>query len=403
VLPYTRETRPAFNEIEVQLPAPYEASLSERTRTHLITSSWVEPAQSGRIRGFDGLRAIAFLLVFASHKINFQQADSIGDVGVWLFFVLSGFLITRILARSRIDIESGASTIRSGLANFYLKRTSRIFPPYYLLLGSAAALHLYLTIDNFRSTERLTYFLFGTNILIATHGYWPGDFGHFWSLAVEEQFYLLFAPFVLFVPRKNTIGVCVAIIAVSLMTKITMEDLGSSPLAIDVNSFVNFGLLAFGGIIGLTASVPPCSWLCSGTAQLFMLGFYLSLPTAFGTYPVWPVLGKASAILAGILLLQIFTGQKTWFVAVLESAPLRKIGRASYGAYLIHHFIHFETIGHALDHLGVEIDATASLKTLTELAMTLALAALSWRYFESPIISLAARSVPQALTRRRPH
>src|SRR5262249_25557857 len=158
----------------------------------------------------------------------------------------------------------------------------------------------------------------------------------------------------------------------SLLTKITMEALGAPALAIDVNSLVNFGLLAFGGIIGLTASAPPGSWLCSGTAQLFMLGFYLSLPTSFGTDPFLPVLGKASAILAGILLLQIFAGQQTWFVAILESAPLRSIGRVSYGAYLIHHFIHFKMIGHGLDHLGVKIDVTTSLEALTELAMTLA-------------------------------
>jgi peptidoglycan/LPS O-acetylase OafA/YrhL len=83
------------------------------------------PVGHGRIRGFDGLRAIAFLLVFASHKIHLQQLDSFGDIGVWLFFVLSGFLITRILASSRIEIETGLCTVSNSLGDFYLRRGRR--------------------------------------------------------------------------------------------------------------------------------------------------------------------------------------------------------------------------------------------------------------------------------------
>ncbi len=71
--------------------------------------SMQQQTEGARILGFDGLRAIAFTLVFLSHKITFADAGPFGHVGVWLFFVLSGFLITRILADERTRIEQGSA------------------------------------------------------------------------------------------------------------------------------------------------------------------------------------------------------------------------------------------------------------------------------------------------------
>jgi peptidoglycan/LPS O-acetylase OafA/YrhL len=350
------------------------------------------PMEGGRIRGFDGLRAIAFLLVFASHKIDFAHADSYGDVGVWLFFVLSGFLITRILARSRAEIESGLSTVPNRLGRFYLRRTARIFPPYYLILALFAVGSLFVPIDNFGRSEKLAYLLYGTNILIAVRGYWVGDFGHFWSLAVEEQFYLLFAPLVLLVPRRHTMSVCLAVMSAGIATKIVLEARHASAVSIDVSSLINFVLLGIGGVMGLSASRPAPKWLSSGSAQVAVLCLYLAMPAAFGTSSqIWPLLGKLSAVLVGVLLFQIFNGQRSWFVAILESWPFRKIGRISYGAYLIHHFIHFSMIENLLRSVGAEITATRPTQVLAELATSLILAAVSWQYFERPIVAWAAR------------
>ncbi len=257
-----------------------------------------------RIRGFDGLRAIAFLLVFASHKIDFAHANSFGDAGVWLFFVLSGFLITRILARSRADIEKGLSSVQHSLGAFYLRRTARIFPPYYLLLAAISMYALFKPIEYFEGPEKSAYLLYYTNILVADRNAWIGDFGHFWSLAVEEQFYLLFAPLVLLLPRKNTIGVCLAILLAGVAAKIALEVRDAPPVAIDVDSLVNFALLGLGGAIGLSVSRTAPKWPCSGVAQLVVLCAYLALPAAFGTWPeIWPLFGKLSAILGRVFTL----------------------------------------------------------------------------------------------------
>jgi peptidoglycan/LPS O-acetylase OafA/YrhL len=349
-------------------------------------------SEEPRIRGFDGLRAIAFLLVFCSHKIDFAHAESFGDVGVSLFFVLSGFLITRILARSRAEIESGLATVFNNLGCFYLRRTARIFPPYYLLLAFFTAASLFVRVEYFARPEKVAYLLYGTNLLVAARGYWVGDFGHFWSLAVEEQFYLAFAPLVLLVSRRHTLLLCSAVILVGLATKIVLEARHASAMSIDLNSFVNFVLLGIGGAIGLRASRPAPKWLSGGAAQVAVLSLYLILPATLGTWrEFWSLFGKLPAVLIGILLFQIFNGQQSWFVALLESPPFRWIGRVSYGAYLIHHFVHFDVIERLLSHFGAEIAVPRFAQVLGELAVTLIVAAISWRYLESPIIAWSRR------------
>jgi peptidoglycan/LPS O-acetylase OafA/YrhL len=380
--------------VEPLLPA---SSYGKIGNADLATSSSVAGNQTAafvqapRIRGFDGLRAIAFLLVFVSHKVYFAHADSFGDVGVWLFFALSGFLITRILARSRSEIEDGLATVRGCLGRFYLRRTARIFPPYYLLIGFFVVASFFVSIDYFGTAEKLAYLLYGTNLLIAARSQWIGDFGHFWSLAVEEQFYLVFAPLILLVPRRHTINVCLAMILTGVVTKIVLEIEGASAISIDVNSLINFALIGFGGVVGLNAYRAAPKWLAGGAAQVAVLGVYLALPAAFGTWHhVWPLLGKLSAVLAGLLLFQIFRGQRSWFVIILESAPLRNIGRISYGAYLIHHFLHFSAIGNLLPQLGAGL-APRFIQVIVELAASLMIAGLSWHYLERPIIAWAAR------------
>jgi peptidoglycan/LPS O-acetylase OafA/YrhL len=358
--------------------------------------------QAVRIRGFDGLRAIAFLLVFASHKIYFAHADSIGDIGVWLFFVLSGFLITRTLARSRLDIEHGLAGVSERLGSFYLRRTARIFPPYYSLLFFLLAASFFVPINYFGTSEKIAYFLYGTNILVAARTHWIGDFGHFWSLAVEEQFYLAFAPLVLWLPRRHTMSICMTMMLTGVATKIALEIVRASALSIDVNSLINFALIGFGGVVGLSASRPAPKWLTGGVAQGGTLLFYVALPAAFGTWPhLWPMLGKLDAILAGALLFQIFQSQQSWFVTILEAVPLRNLGRISYGAYLVHPLLHFRVIESLARNVNIG-STPRSVQLLVELAASLIIAGLSWHYVEKPIIAWAARVTSRSGLRNNP-
>jgi hypothetical protein len=138
-------------------------------------------------------------------------------------------------------------------------------------------------------------------------------------------------------------------------------------------------------------------WFISGAAQIAVLLLYLTLPAAFGASEVWPLLGKLSAVLVGVLLFQIFGGQQSWFVRTLESVPFREIGRISNGAYLIHNFIHFGMIESFMRYFGAEISAPRLAQFLAEFASSLLVAAISWHYLERPIIAWAAR-----VTSRKP-
>jgi len=350
-----------------------------------------------RIRGFDGLRAIAFLLVFISHKIFFWHATAVGSAGVWLFFVLSGFLITRILAREREEIERGLATFRGSLGRFYLRRTARIFPAYYLVLAGVSVVSLIVPVSYFGTWEKIAYFFYGTNFLVGARAAWVGVFGHFWSLAIEEQYYILFAPLALLVPRRHLLGCCLAIIAVGLVIKILLQASGVQQISIDVSSPVNFVLLAFGGVVGLMSQRRVPEALTGGVMQAGTLGLFLMLPLALGTvWWVWPILDLLCGVTVGVLLFQIFQGQRSWVVAILESAPFRSIGRISYGAYLIHPLIHLSAAEDLALSLGLDNKAATATRVLAEFVMTLLVAGLSWHILEKPVISWARRVTGRA-------
>lgn len=365
----------------------------------------MEPARpSDRIAGFDGLRALAFLAVFANHKLGIPQRDALGAVGVWTFFALSGFLITRILARAREDVEAGRSAIWPALRRFYLRRTARIFPVYYALLSTALILSLFVYVDDFWIREKLAYIFYATNILIGMRGGWIGDFGHLWSLAVEEQYYLLFAPLVLLLPRRGAAPLCVAMMAAGLATFVALHMAHAPLIVVYVNPLVNFGLLGFGGLVGL-ASLKPGSgavpaWLTGGPAQAATAACLIAGPMALGGWLTeWLTYGPAIVLLAGLLLFQVFHGQGSWFVALLETAPLRLVGRVSYAAYLFHPFIHFSTLQHVLGAGGLRLQAPHPVQVLVELAATLLLCAVSWRLLEAPVIRWAAEVNPSGSVR----
>ena len=147
----------------------------------------------GRIRRFDGLRALAVLAVI-QHHFGIKAVNDVlapGGPAVQLFFVLSGYLITGILLDAREQADRGAA-----LTTFYIRRALRIFPAYYVALTLAASLN----VNVYDAWPWHAAYL--SNVRIALDGKWPGPVSHFWSLSVEEQFYLLWPMIVLFARRS---------------------------------------------------------------------------------------------------------------------------------------------------------------------------------------------------------
>ena len=144
----------------------------------------------GRVRGLDGIRALAALMVFAEHQFWPAQWMMTGRLGVEIFFVLSGYLIVGILTGRAELIEGGKASRKGEVVRFFLHRSFRIFPAYYGLIAVfslLAAFGLYSVNWNLYPT----YLTYTTNWYFAhvLHD-WPQgqNFGHFWTLAIEEQF-----------------------------------------------------------------------------------------------------------------------------------------------------------------------------------------------------------------------
>jgi peptidoglycan/LPS O-acetylase OafA/YrhL len=342
-----------------------------------------------RIRGFDGLRAIAFLMVFLSHKAIVPITQRYGSLGVWLFFVLSGFLITRILAVGRERFERELGTLRGFLSDFYLRRAARIFPVYFAFLIAMTLFANAGLYDIGEPTRQLTNWLYVTNIYIEWHG-WRGGLGHLWSLAVEEQFYILFAPLVLAFPRSRLTLLCSLLLLASLTTHWLLWRAGAWIVSYEVNSFINFGLLAIGGLAGLLADRPlPRSLKGNGaiatSATAILLAPFLADTDAMLMF------GRVSGILIALFLVQIYQIQTNRIVQILEAPPMRQLGVISYGAYLFHRVISFDqffALGSPWQALAIPLD----------LVTTILLAGLSWNIFENPIRERVRRLIPdQAL------
>jgi peptidoglycan/LPS O-acetylase OafA/YrhL len=279
---------------------------------------------NARIKGLDGLRAIAVALVFITHA--WHNVD-FGPFGVRLFFVLSGYLITGILIRAR---DSGYPVFES-LRIFYLRRAVRIFPAYFLLLGILVCLNAPTARQYFA-----WYALYGTNVLIARLGDWLGPYtSPLWSLAVEEQFYLLWPFVVLCTPAKHLKPAIYTMFAASTLYRLVGRFVfhwGYIPTVVSLLG--NLDALAIGALLTLSSPTERRNFGGAAPALIVALGVALTLQQfGRGSRPNLMFFETLCTLAAAAVLCKVLEGD---WSRPLNHPVLNFIGLISYGIYLYH-------------------------------------------------------------------
>jgi len=368
-----------------------------------------------RVKGLDGMRSLAVVLVFLSHKAHVDMVDA-GKIGVWLFFLISGYLIVGDLHRSRLRFEQHGARTAALLYVFFMKRALRILPVYYLLLVALTIAHA----SFYQRDVELGlawHFAFLSNYWIGVvHDGWPGTVSHFWSLAVEQQFYLV-APFaLLFTCASRHLTLCAVVIAAAALAHLALYREGASAPLIYAFSPWNFAMLALGGALAiggervpLPAGAAGLVWFAGAWAAI--AGFALahadctcSLPGAVQASAVLPgFFDIGLALSLGALFLWLVRRQDSAFVAALEVRPLAHLGTISYGFYLFHNLVP-SRLGVApglYARLQVPDAAQPVLALALQFALAVLLAHLSWQVLEKRVLEWK-RPLETAIRNRLP-
>jgi peptidoglycan/LPS O-acetylase OafA/YrhL len=380
------------------------------------TRSPQTPQHGGpHLRILDGVRGAAILMVLCVHFIGdapshtaFERAlVKLANYGVWgvdLFFVLSGFLITGLLH----DAKGSNRYFR----DFYARRTLRIFPLYY---GVLALLFVVLPLlpapypaGLAESAGHQTWlWLYASNVYLAIHRAWALPYvGHFWSLAVEEQFYLVWPIVVLCLGRRSLLGICVLVTVSALVLRASLSLAGAGEIPQLVLTPCRFDALCVGGFValalrevGLDAVAPKARRALAPLAGLVLL--VSGWNAARGTFSnvLLPVRGTLIALTFGAFLATCLAADtRSVLSRALRSRVMCFLGTRSYGLYVFHGIIAYGMGEHRgeLDWLGTKIGSGAALlaEACAGAGASILVAAASYELWEKPFLLLKNRVAP---------
>jgi peptidoglycan/LPS O-acetylase OafA/YrhL len=367
---------------------------------------------TGHLPALDGVRGLAILLVLLYHFVAQTTATNrleaavnwalgYGFLGVDLFFVLSGFLITGILYDSRADPRYFRS--------FYMRRVLRIFPLYYGVL--AVVFFVVPLVPALRGSEmaglrehQAWAWLYGVNVYLSIQGGWVLSYiEHFWSLAVEEHFYLVWplAVWLLGSRPRLLMRTALGLAAVSFGARVVASLSGVSAVATTVLTPFQLDALCLGGFFAVYVRQPsgeaavkriilPIA-LLGGAALVFQFGLHRF--TDYGLSLMRSVReGLFRAVFVALLLYALFAPAASLVARFFRSGPMIALGKYSYGLYVYHHFLSYYFIKHGTEFalaravgshtLAVAIQAGAGM------AVSMAVAWLSYEFFEKYFLRL---------------
>lgn len=368
------------------------------------------------IRGLDGIRGLAISLVLLYHGWTFRGSGDVGAAidtvraigwaGVDVFFVMSGFLITGILVETKGQPRYWR--------NFLIRRGLRIFPLYYAVLvllvaavlvlaragaTSGAAGELVRGLDNI-----WVNFLYLTNFAVATWGEDRVPLDTAWSLAIEEQFYLVYPAIVLLCSRRGLVRALIGMVLAAPVLRVLVFELGPQPvLGPYVLPFCRMDALAIGGLARLAygGGGPEPALLVALRRHALVLGIAaVAVLLAWSRKDIrFVAIGYTlSAVASAALLVRLLASpEDSPLRRVMESRVLVHIGKISYAVYLFH-LIARTVVARGLERVfsRPELGGTAycAAQLLGMSLLSIAAATASYYLFERPILRLKDRWAP---------
>ena len=341
----------------------------------------------------DSYRFIAVLLVILAHWLPAYLGQGFyGKLGVDMFFVLSGFLITEILLRQKKRIAADPS--KSGghiLWSFYIRRALRIFPIYYLMV------FLFLLLKAPEITGHFYYFLFyGVNYLLIHTDTWAGMFTHLWSLSVEEQFYLLWPLLIIFIPLLQIKKVLIGLIAASLLF-IAWVVVFNNDFFERYNILSCFCVLCSGGLLAYCKFLnKPAARASVADHLIFWPGLICLALFAAGIFTNYFWLQMIIIIVSFVLLKMLLTRENRLLDLVMNNPFISFLGKISYGLYLYHFFVPWLLRNLAGTETAFKVMPRGILPEPkgfvaifgSQFLLLLLIAAASWFLIEKPVNSL---------------
>jgi peptidoglycan/LPS O-acetylase OafA/YrhL len=362
---------------------------------------------TGHVPALDGIRGLAIVLVMLFHLSmvpavgrsaeTWQAFTQYGGLGVDVFFVLSGFLITGILRATLAEPHY--------FRNFYARRVLRIFPLYYAVVFFSLCVLPHVvpwTTVKFGPANRdgVWYWLHLSNFAIARRGaFVHGILDISWSLAIEEQFYLVWPAVVLFASARSLGRICVALIFGSCVSRLVLTLYGANPITVYTLTFCRLDGLALGALSAMAVRAMNQDtlriWVVRGLAAVAASTLVLLLPlsslAAAGLAAAyWHLL---AASLTGCAILGIFGWPRAPVQVAFHWPPLRVLGRYSYGLYLFHYPIAALIRDRVLQPAHLPILWGSSLPSLCLFYSVAGCAAfsaafLSWQLYEKRFLRL---------------
>ena len=366
------------------------------------------------VPALDGLRALAFLLVFADHSVPatipvIGRLASAGWTGVELFFALSGFLVTYLLLREEAKEAAEGRPARFSIWKFWARRSLRIWPLYFL--GIALAFHVLPHLaapwsfgpeagtpeHAARASRHLApSWTFLMNWSAARYGEWPRTpFSVLWSVTVEEQFYVMLPIVLLLVPRRfRRAALATAAVAAFAARSLRIAE-GAPAMTYYVNTVRRADCFLAGALMADVAAArggelrPPPWWLALAVPAAYCVNASLE---GQGKEPV-PLEVLRFLLLDGMAAGAIWLclGPGLWS-RVLSAKPATWLGRISYGLY-VWHFLALDAAGVVLQPLRQEPHTALyhAVRVPVALAATILVALVSFTIYERPFLRLKER------------